>query len=77
MIIFDFAEKDDYLIVVFLFYGYHKGTFGMKIKRKSVETQDLVEGTETWVFTDTECKIDRNISFQWNQLIQDFLIEDY
>ena len=54
-----------------------ESTAGMKIKRKIAETQDLVEGKETWVFTDIECKIDRNISFQWNQLFQDFLTQDY
>lgn len=48
----------------------------MKSKIKSVENQDLVEGKETWVFIDTECKIDQKISFQWNQLFQYFLIED-
>ena len=52
-------------------------TSNMKNKRKSVEIQDLVKEKEIWVFIDTECKIDRNISFQWNQLFQAFLIGDY
>jgi hypothetical protein len=49
----------------------------MKNKRKSVEIQDLVKGKETWIFTDTECKINRNILFQWNQLFEAFLTRDY
>jgi hypothetical protein len=44
-----------------------ESTFGMKNKRKSLETQYLVEGKETWVFTDTKSKTDHKISFQWNQ----------
>ena len=36
----------------------NENTYGMKNKRKSVETQDLVEGKDTWVFTNTECQID-------------------
>lgn len=54
-----------------------ESTSGMKNKIKNFETQDLVEGKETWVFTDTKCKIDQKISFQWNQLFQYFLIGDY
>lgn len=54
-----------------------ESTFGMKNKRNNVESQDLVEGKETWVFTNTECKIDQNISFQWNQLFEAFLTNDY
>ena len=38
-----------------------ESTYDMKNKRKSVETQDLVEGKESWEFTDTECKIDWKI----------------
>ena len=49
----------------------------MKNERKNVKTWDLVEGKETWVFIDTKCKIDQKISFQWNQLFQDFLVGDY
>ena len=52
-------------------------TSDMKNKRKSAKTQDLVEGKDTWVFTDTECKIDRKISFQWNQFFQDLLTRVY
>ena len=52
-------------------------TSGMKNKSKSVDARDLVEGKETWVFTDTKCKIDRKISFQHNQLFQAFLMRDY
>ena len=52
-------------------------TFGMKNKKKSVETQDLVEGKETWVFIDIECKIDQKISFQCNPLFQAFFTCDY
>ena len=54
-----------------------ESTSGMKKKRKSSKTQDFVKGKDTWVFTDTECKIDQNISFQWNQLFQDLLTVDY
>ena len=54
-----------------------ESTFDMKNKRKNSETQDLVEGKETWVFTNTKWKIDWKISFQWNRLFQDFLIGDY
>ena len=52
-------------------------TSSMKNKRKSVETQGLVEGNETWVFIDTEYKINQKISFQWNQMFQYFLTEYY
>ena len=41
---------------------------GVKNKRKNIETQNAVEGNETWMFMDTKCRIDRKISFQWNQL---------
>ena len=52
-------------------------TSGMKNKTKSAKTWDLVEGKETWVFTDTKCKIDQKISFQWNHMFQYLLTEDY
>ena len=77
-VIFYFFEKDDYLVVVFSLEGSHNGSNSrMKNKRKSVEIRDLVEGNETWVFIDTECKINRNMSFQWNQMFQYFLTRDY
>ena len=45
--------------------------------RNSAKTQDLVDEKKTWLFTDTECNIDKNISFQQNQLFQAFLTKDY
>lgn len=35
-----------------------ESTSDMNNKRNNVETQDSIEGKETWLFTDTECKID-------------------
>ena len=49
----------------------------MKNKRKNFETEDEAKGKETWIFMDTECWIDRKISFQWNQLFQVLLNGDY
>jgi hypothetical protein len=54
-----------------------KSTYDMKNRRNNVESQGLIKGKETWVFIDIECKIDQNISFQWNQLFQDLLNNDY
>ena len=42
----------------------------LKSKRKTIE--DLVEKQEIWAFTDTECQVDKNITFKWNTLFQAF-----
>ena len=52
-------------------------TSDIKNKGKSIETQDLVEGKETWVFIDVKCNIYRKISYQWNNMLQYFFPEDY
>ena len=54
-----------------------ESTLSMKTKRKSVDTQDLVEGKGTWMFTDTKCKTDRKTLFECNQQFQAFLVGDY
>ena len=42
----------------------------LKNKRKTVE--ELVEKQEMWIFTDTECRVDKKFVFTWNTLFQGF-----
>ena len=32
---------------------------------------------ESWVFTDTKCKVDKNTAFKWNTLFQEFQTKKY
>ena len=45
-------------------------TSSLKSKRKTIE--EPVEKQESWVFTDTECRVDKKTAFKWNTLFQAF-----
>ena len=45
-------------------------TFLMKNKIKVVEEPIKEQGT--WIFADTECKVDKKVIFTWNSLFQAF-----
>ena len=54
----------------------------LKNKKKVVEEPIKEQGT--WIFTDTECKVDKKVSFTWNSLFHEFqdkyflmLLQDY
>ena len=42
----------------------------MKSKIKYVK--DPIKEQGTWIFTDTECKVDKKVNFTWNSLFQAF-----
>ena len=47
-------------------------TLALKNKRNYVDIQEKAEGQESWIFTDTECLVDKKTSLQWNTLFQAF-----
>lgn len=42
----------------------------LKNKRKVVE--ELIKEQGTWIFTDTECNVDKKVTLTWNSLFQTF-----
>ena len=52
-----------------------KSKFSLKNKRKTVE--ELVEKQEMWTFTDTECRVDKKVSFKWNTLFQELQTKEF
>ena len=51
----------------------------MKNKRKVVKelVKELVKDQGTWIFADTECKVDKKVTFTWNSLFQSFQDKDF
>ena len=47
----------------------------MKNKRKVVEEPIKEQGM--WIFADTECKVDKKVTFTWNSLFQAFQDKDF
>ena len=54
----------------------------MKNMKKVVKEPIKEQGT--WIFTDTECRVDKKVTFTWNSLFQAFqdkyfmmLLQDY
>ena len=47
-----------------------ESNLALKNKRKIVE--ELVEKQEMWIFTDTECQVDKKVVFTWNTFFQAF-----
>ena len=45
-------------------------TFVLKNKRKTVE--ELAKEERMWIFVDTECCVDKKVTFTWNSLFQEF-----
>ena len=44
--------------------------FVLKIKRKTIEEPTKEQGM--WIFADTECRVDKKVTFTWNSLFQAF-----
>jgi hypothetical protein len=42
----------------------------LKIKRKSVKEPTKEQGM--WIFADTECWVDKKVTFTWNSIFQNF-----
>ena len=42
----------------------------LKGKRKTVEEPRKEQGM--WIFADTECRVDKKVTFTWNSLFQSF-----
>ena len=47
----------------------------LKNKRKVIEEPIKEQGT--WIFVDTECKVDKKVTFTWNSLFQAFWEKDF
>ena len=47
----------------------------LKNKRKIVE--DLAKEQGMWIFADTECQVDKNVTFTWNSLFQAFQDKEF
>ena len=52
-----------------------ESTSMMKNKGKAIE--ELIKEQGTWIFTDTECKVDKKVTFTWNSLFQAFQDKDF
>ena len=50
-------------------------TLALKSKRNTIEQP--VEKQEIWAFTDTECRVDKNIVFKWNTMFQAFQTKEF
>ena len=42
------------------------------IKNKSKVVEEPIKEQGTWIFIDTECKVDKKVTFTWNSLFQTF-----
>ena len=42
------------------------------LKNKNKAVVELIKDQGTWIFTDTECKVDKKVTFTWNSLFQSF-----
>ena len=52
-----------------------ESTSVIKNKRKVVEEPIKEQGT--WIFANTECKVDKKVTFTWNSLFQSFQDKDF
>ena len=52
-----------------------ESNFSLNSKRNVVK--ELVEKQESWVFTNTKCRVDRKIAFKWNTLFQAFKSKEF
>ena len=68
--IFLLIELDGCLMTLSLFQEHMASTSMMKNKGKVVEESIKEQGT--WIFTDIECRVDKNVTFIWNSLFQSF-----
>ena len=50
-------------------------TFVLKKKRRTVEEATKEQGM--WIFVDTECWVDKKITFTWNSLFQAFQDKEF
>ena len=42
------------------------------LKNKGKDVEELVKEQGMWIFADTECKVDKKVTFTWNSLFQEF-----
>ena len=52
-----------------------ESTSSLKSKRKIIE--ELVEKQEIGTFVDTECQVDKKVSFKWNNMFQAFQTKEF
>jgi hypothetical protein len=47
------------------------------LKNKINTIEESMEKQEMWTFTDTECRVDKKVSFKWNTLYQVFQKKEF
>ena len=73
--IFLLIEHDDCIMTYFMFHE----QYGIKIcvEKQEKDYRRAIKEQGMWIFADTECRVDKKITFTWNSLFQAFQDKEF